>query len=175
VNYSSADSGLYNIEHCHHPTWQTKKHAADLTPYPAKLTPFEPVNGSDTQYSQLHKVIDPHPFKEASISGFLPPQPFKVPAKFLNLGNHTGFWWPTLSELNNMLMNFLGPATRNTASTLRMTRHFARMLCIGPPPEPPVLPIVPDQSTPSITSLAPLIILSPDNFFFVSHSIGGNH
>jgi hypothetical protein len=44
----------------------------------------------------------------------------------------------------------------------------------GPPPEPPVLPLVPEQSTPSITSLAPLIISSPDKLFFISHSIGGS-
>ncbi len=45
----------------------------------------------------------------------------------------------------------------------------------GPPPEPLVTPLVPEQSTPSITSLAPLIILSPDKRFFISHSIGGSH
>ncbi len=42
---SSADSGSYNIEHCRHPTRGTKKHATDLTPYPAEPIPFEPVNG----------------------------------------------------------------------------------------------------------------------------------
>jgi hypothetical protein len=47
---SSVDSGSYNIEHCHHPTWWMKKHAADLTPYPAELIPFEPINGPNTQY-----------------------------------------------------------------------------------------------------------------------------
>jgi hypothetical protein len=100
---SSADCGLYNIEHCHHPTWWLKKHTADLTPYPAELIPFKLIKGPDTQYSRLHKPIDRHPFKEAGISGFLPPQPFKVPAKFFNIDNHTDFWWPTLSELNNNL------------------------------------------------------------------------
>ncbi len=44
----------------------------------------------------------------------------------------------------------------------------------GPPPEPPVLPLAPEQFTPSITSLAPLVILSPDKLFFISHSIGGS-
>ncbi len=63
----SADSGLYNIEHCRHPNWRMKKHAADLTPHPAELIPFEPINGPDTQYSQLCKAIDPHPFKVLNI------------------------------------------------------------------------------------------------------------
>jgi hypothetical protein len=44
-----ADGGSYNIEHCHHPNRQMKKHAADLTPYPAELIPFKPINGPDTQ------------------------------------------------------------------------------------------------------------------------------
>ncbi len=44
-----------------------------------------------------------------------------------------------------------------------------------PPPEPPVLSLVPQQSTPSITPLAPLIILSSDKLFFICHSIGGSH
>jgi hypothetical protein len=45
----------------------------------------------------------------------------------------------------------------------------------GPPPEqPPVSPLVPKQSTPSIMSLATLIISSPDKLFFISHSIGGS-
>ncbi len=97
---SSTDGGSYNIEHCPHPTWRMKKHAADLTHYPVELIPLELINSPNTKYSQLHKAIDPHPFKEAGISGFLPLQPFKVPAKFLNISNHTDFWWPTLSELN---------------------------------------------------------------------------
>jgi hypothetical protein len=45
----------------------------------------------------------------------------------------------------------------------------------GPPPEPPVLQLVPECSTPSITPLAPLIISSSDKLFFISHSIGGSH
>jgi hypothetical protein len=32
----SADSGLYNIEHCHHPNWWMKKYTTDLTPYLAE-------------------------------------------------------------------------------------------------------------------------------------------
>jgi hypothetical protein len=87
----SAGDRSYNIEHCHHPTQQMKKHATDLTPYPAELIPFEPVASPDTQYSQLHKAIDPHPFKEAGISDFLPLQPFTVPTKFINVNNYTDF------------------------------------------------------------------------------------
>jgi hypothetical protein len=48
-----------------------KKHAADLTHYPAELIPFKPINGPDTQYSQLHKAIDPiHSKKQISQASF---------------------------------------------------------------------------------------------------------
>ncbi len=48
------------------------------------------------------------------------------------------------------------------------------MYTAPPPPEPPVLPHAPEHSTPSITSLVPLIISSPDSLLFISHSIGGS-
>jgi hypothetical protein len=172
---SSADGGLYNIEHCHCPTWWMKKHTADLTPYPAELIPFKPINGPDSQYSQLHKAIDPHPFKEAGISGFLPLQPFKVPVKLLNGGNHTDFWWLTLSELNNNVDEFPWSSDKECCKYFADDLPFSPdVMYTGPPWEPPMLPLVPEQSTPSITSLAPLIILSPDKLFFISHSIGGS-
>jgi hypothetical protein len=167
---------LYNIEHCHHPTWRIKKHTADLTPYLAELILFEPINGPDTLYSQLHKAIDPHPFKEAGILGFLPPQQYKVPAKFLNVGNHANFKWPPLSELNDKVDEYPWSSNEEWRKYFEDDTPFPPdVMYTGPPPEPPVLPLVPEQSTPSIMSLAPLIILSPDKIFFISHSIGGSH
>jgi hypothetical protein len=153
-----------------------KKHVADLTPYPAELIPFEPINGPDTKYSQLYKAIEPHPFKEADISGFLPPQPFKVPAKFLNVSNHTDFWWPTLLELNNDVDEFPWSRKEERRKYFEDDTPFCPdIMYTGPPLKPPVSPLVPEQSTPSITSLAPLIISSPDQLFFILHSIGGSH
>jgi hypothetical protein len=173
---NSADGGSYNIEHCHHPTRRMKKHAANLTPYPAELIPFEPVNGPNTQYSQLHKATDPHSFKEAGISGFLPLQPFEVPAKFINVSNYTEFWWLTLSELNNDINKFPWSSNKECHKYFEDDTPFCPdVMYIGPPPEPPVSPLVPEQSTPSIKSLAPLIISSSDKLFFISHSIGGSH
>ncbi len=102
----SAHGGSYNIEHCHHPTQGIKKHDTNLTRYLAEHIPFEPINGPDTQYSCLHKAINPHPFKADGLSGFLPPQPFKVPAKLIDISNYKDFWWPTLSELNNDIKEF---------------------------------------------------------------------
>jgi hypothetical protein len=156
---------LHNIKHCHHPTWRMKKHAADLTPYPAELIPFEPIDGPDTQYSQLHKAIDPHPCKVAGISGFLPPQPFKVSAKFIDISNYTDFWSPTLLKLNNDIKEFPWSNEEERHQYFEdNTPFFPPIMYTGPPPEPPMLPHVPEHSTPSITSLAPLIILSLTNF-----------
>ncbi len=151
-------------------------HVSHPTPYPTELIPFEPINGPNTQYSQLHKAIDPHLFKEAGISGFLPLQQFKVPAKFLNIGNHTDFQWPTLSELNNNVDKFPWSSDEERRKYFEDDTSFSPdVMYTGPPPEPPVLPLVPEQSTPSITSLVQLIILSPDKLFFISHSIGSSH
>ncbi len=172
----SAVGGSYNIEHCYHPTQRMKKHTADLAPYLAELIPFKPIDGPDTQYSQLHKVINPHLFKEAGISGFLPPQPFRVPAKFINVSNYTDFWWPTISELNDDIKEFPWSSDEECRQYFEDDTPFCpSIMYTGAPPEPPVLPHVPEHSTPSITSLAPLIISSSDKLFFLSHSIGGIH
>jgi hypothetical protein len=145
----SADSGFYNIAHCHHPTWHMKKHTADLTPYPAELIPFEPVNGPNTQYSKLYKAIDPHLFKEAGISGFLPPQPFRVPAKFIDVSNYTDFWWPTLSELNDDIEEFPWSNDKECHQYFEDDTQFCQSVMYpGHPPEPPLLPHVSEHSTP---------------------------
>jgi hypothetical protein len=62
----------YEIVHCDNATQKEKKHASGLSPYPAKLIPFQPVDGADTRYGQLYKPIAAHPFKDAGIKGFFP-------------------------------------------------------------------------------------------------------
>jgi hypothetical protein len=79
--------GSYSLEHYHNAAWKEKKHAANLVPYPPELIPFEPVDGADTRYGQLYKPIGANPFKEASIKGFTPPSPFRVPANFIDVGD----------------------------------------------------------------------------------------
>ncbi len=68
----------YKLVHCDNAKQTKKRHASDLSPYPAKLIPFEPVDGADTRYGQLYKPISAQPFKEAGIKGFVPPEPFKL-------------------------------------------------------------------------------------------------
>jgi hypothetical protein len=86
------------------------------------------------------------------------------------------FWWSTLSELNNYIDKFPWSSDKERYQYFEDDAPFCpSVMYTGPPPVPPVSPHVPKHSTPSITSLAPLIILSYDKLFFISHSIGGNH
>ena len=65
----------YELEHCDDNKRIEKKHASYLSPYPAKLIPFQWVDGADTRYGQLYKTISAHLFKEAGIKGLTPIQP----------------------------------------------------------------------------------------------------
>ncbi len=81
---------------------------ADLSPYSAKLIPFEPINGTDTRYGQLYCPIKANPFKEAGLNRFKPPTPFWVSQNFVDVGNFTNFCWPMLSELNDEIIHLHG-------------------------------------------------------------------
>ena len=69
----SLPGASYKIEFCNKPSRRDKKHAADLSPYPPELIPFEPLDSADDRYGQLHKRIGKSPYKEAGIKGFIPP------------------------------------------------------------------------------------------------------
>ena len=43
----------YKLEHSNNNKKIEKKHASDLSPYPAKLIPFQQVNGADTKKDQF--------------------------------------------------------------------------------------------------------------------------
>ena len=43
----SLDGASYRLEHCQSKGKLEKKHASDLSPYPAQLIPFQPVDGAD--------------------------------------------------------------------------------------------------------------------------------
>jgi hypothetical protein len=57
----------YELVHCDNAKHTEKKHASHLSPYPAELIPFEPLDGADIWYGQLYKPISAQPFKEAGI------------------------------------------------------------------------------------------------------------
>ena len=81
-----------------------KSHAAHLSPFPHQLVPFEPLDGPDTAYGQLYKGMEKDPYKDASIQGFQPYEPYReeVAATTLLSVTSTPFpsHFPTLAELN---------------------------------------------------------------------------
>ncbi len=165
--------GSYSIEHCLKPSRIKKKHASDLSPHPAELIPFEPVDGADTHYSQLYKPIRANPFKEAGLEGFNPPTPFCVSQSFLDVGDFKDFRWPTLSKLNN---EFGSDAPwRNETEHQQFMRDdppfLPAVMYNGPSPAPPQTD-TDVFAPPSITSLAPRIISSKDKLFFIAHKLG---
>ncbi len=162
----------YKLEHCSTPNRKEKKHASDLSPYPLELIPFQPLDGPDTQYGQIHKPITAQPFKEAGINEFQPTLPYKVPAWFLTTDQASGFHWPSLLELNDDLLPFPWSSEAehhhylagNTIKTLKAMHT-------GLPPSSP------EYCTPTIPPLNILtwsIIQSSDKLFFISNSIGSN-
>jgi hypothetical protein len=145
---------------------------ADLSPYPAKLIPFEPIDGADTRYGQLYRPIGANPFKEAGLNGFKPPTPFQVSQNFVDVGDFTNFRWPMLSELNDKI---IPPPWRDEDKRRRFMSDnppfSPPIMYNGPPPAPPALPADP-HVPPSITTLVSQIITSADKLFFIAHKIG---
>ena len=163
----------YELEHYDKPSKKEKKHASNLSPYPPELIPFQPVDGADTRYGQLHKPISAHPFKEAGITGFSPIQPFKVAKHILAQTDQcTAFHWPSLSELNDDIALF--PWAHDAEYERYISGDLISTLPVlttGPPPAAPNHSI---PSIPAIHLLTAAIIKSTDHLFFVSHHIGTN-
>lgn len=145
----------YELVHCDIAKRIEKKHASDLSPYPAKLIPFEPVDGADTRYGQLYKPISAQPFKAAAIKGFIPIQPFKIATNLAITDQCAAFHWPSLSKLNDQFAPFPWGSDD----------EFWRYVDGDSHPIPTI---------PAIHLLTAAIISSSDKLFFVSHSIGAN-
>jgi hypothetical protein len=154
------------------PNRKEKKHASSLSPYPIELFPFQPLDGLDTWYGQLHKPITAHPFKDAGINGFNPAFPYNVSAQFLTTDHASDSHWLSLSELNDEVFPYPWLSEEeqhhylagNTITTLPA-------MYTGPPPPGPT------YSTPTIPPLSILTrsnIQSSDKLFFITNSIGPN-
>ena len=181
----------YALEHCLQNTRKTKRHASDLSPFPSQLIPFEPIDGADNRYGQIYKPIQPHPFREAGISGFKPPQPFRhvrlvppttkpivyPPVQYLTTDTMHDFHWPTLSELNDELDPFIVDSIDNDEDTMNTSSDedddvdHATIMYTGPAPAAPA-PNLP--TIPPFPSLIAAIIASTDRLFFISHAIAAN-
>jgi hypothetical protein len=167
---ASLPGASYEIEFVNKPSWRDKKHAANLSPYPPELLPFEPLDSADNRYGKLYKLIGKSPYKEAGLEGFMPPHPFQIASHYVTKGDFRDFHFPTLAESNNELLPF--PWT-DDAERLRILSgdniEEPPVLYNGPPPSCNV-PNPP--SAPPISSLIASIINSLDRLFFILHSLG---
>jgi hypothetical protein len=159
----------YDIKHCSTKK-REKRHAPDLSPYPAELLPLHPLNGADNQYSQINKTILDNPYIQAGIKGFTPPTPCWVPSNFLSANTGLGFHWRTLAELNEDLfpchwdLDTDLPEHQDDDEAMPSPGFY-----MGPPPSTPSYS-APD--VPPTDVLAQRIITSQDRLFFISHAIG---
>ncbi len=162
----------YRLVHCNNDKHMEKKHALDLSLYPAELIPFEPVDGANTQYGQLYKPISAQPFKEAGIKGLFPIQPFKVATNLAIMDRCAAFHWPSLSKLNDQFAPF--PWKINAKFQQYIDGDLIVQLPVMTMGPPPAAPAHSNPTVPAIHLLMASIISSTDKLFFVSHSIGAN-
>ena len=164
------DGSSYRLQHCHRQHAFEKKHAAHLSPYPITLIPFEPLDGPDTQFGQLHRPIRQDPFTEAGVKGFLPIEPFKLPVNFIS-AETSPFHWPSLAELNDELFPFPWTSTDERLLADDLSSESLEVLYTGPPPTPPCSrPFL----VPAVSDLVASIINSSDRLFFIAWAIPGS-
>jgi hypothetical protein len=169
AHHCKLDGPSYEIEHVSIKR-KEKKHALDLSPYPAELITFQPLNGANNQCGQLNRKISDHPYEEAGTKGFTPPNPFRVATNFITTTDALVFKWPTLAKLNKELFPY--PWSYNKEFNEYLSNDSPSTIpgfYTGPPP------LVPNFIAPTIRPsavLAQQIIKSSDKFFFISNSIG---
>ncbi len=163
---ASLPGGSYKLEHVLHQKRRDKKHASALLPYPLEMIPFQPLDGADNCYSQLHLIIGPSPFKEAGLKGFDPPQPFTIPSQFAQHSNFKDFHWPTLAELNDP---FPWHDNKEHWLALEADDDYViqdHVLYMGPPSSPAAYQ---PPRIPPISSLVASIIQLSDKLFLIVH------
>jgi hypothetical protein len=166
----SLSGSLYKIKCVHMPSWCNKKHASDLSLYPPELIPFKPINIAHNCYDQLYRLIVKSPYKEASIKGFMPPQPFQIASHFLTKGDFRDFHFPMLAALTNDVCPFLWLNEGECICVLSGNDfEEAPNLFHGPTPS---LAVPSPPPTPILSSLVASIIGSFDCLFFISLSLG---
>jgi hypothetical protein len=161
---------LYKLEHCSAKK-REKKHASDLSPNPAKLILFQPLDGTNNQYGQLYWKIKEHPYMEAGIKGFTPPTPVAVPIQFLWAREDLSFKWPTLAELNNELFPDLSRPDMDKILKLDNSVVLIPGFHTGPNPSAPSCSV---PMPPPANLLAQHIINIADKLFFISCKIAGS-
>ncbi len=148
-----------------------KKHALDLSPYPAELIAFQPLDGADNQFGQIHWKISDHLYKEAGIKGFTPPNPFRVSANSITTSDTLAFQWPTLAELNDKLCP--RPWSHNEEFNQYLSgdvdsSNIVPGFYTGPPPS---APLCASLTIPPAAVLAQQIIKSSDKLISLSPTV----
>jgi len=186
------DGASYELQHLRHADRKEKKHATDLSPYPEELIAFEPLDGPDNRYGQLHKPISAERFDDAGLHGFLPSNPYRqndedIPSNYLMAKER--FKLPSLSDLNDELDKELWDSDPDAKQwrAAELVHEFVPALHLttanalrqglpdtapGPPPSAPstVKPTIP-----TLSALNAAMIMSADRLFFISIPIGTNN
>jgi hypothetical protein len=166
------EGSSYELAHCLKDGLTLKKHASHLSPFPLPLVPFEPVDGPDNRYGQIHRPIGKTPYSQAGIDGFEPLQPFQLPpaSHYTAAQPARSFHWPSLSELNDEMCPF--PWTSGEMEQVSHDDHddivASSVMYTGPPP---TMPKIQPPNVPSAGVLASQIVKSSDRLFFISHEI----
>jgi len=181
------DGTSYALEHAKLPNRTDKKHASDLSPYPAKLISFEPMDGPDTRYGQLYKPIsstalneDGKTYDEASVHGFTPLSPYRtqdVRSSSILLIPERSFRWPKLLYLKDKFDDEFwesDPDSQQWRAAEVMDEIVPTFFIETAPGTPPAAPSNGVPASPSTNLLNAAMILSEDRLFFVSIPIGTN-
>ena len=154
-----------------------KSHAAHLSPFPCQLIPFKPLDGPDTDYGQLYKALEKDSYKDASIKGFQPYEPYREEVSVTSLLSLTSTplpsCFPTLAELNAEMDDWTvdkrsAIEADNDVYVVAEAYLTPVMLSNPPPPDVPEVhtpPLIGDLSTKLGSSLGRL--------FFISHKTPG--
>jgi hypothetical protein len=116
----------------------------------------------------LYQKFKEHPYKEAGIKGFTPPTPLTISTLSLQTSKDVLFKWPTLAKLNDELFPDLSRINSNEITKSNDLVALAPGIYTGPPPSAPTCLI---PATPSANTLTQHIIISADNYFFMSGKI----
>ena len=170
--------GSYKLRHAHFPSRNEKRHSAHMSPFPAQLIPFEPVDSVDNRFGQIHVPIGKDPYSSACIQGFQPYQPFQVAEGTAVLSvTLVDTTFPSLAELNDELFDWEpGEADRVLSDSDLYTPievYEASIIQPGPQRDPLPMPLA-VPATPSLAELSASIVASRHRLFFISHRLPGS-
>ena len=157
-------SGSYTLQNSTGTT--IKKHGSDLYLCPKELIPFNPINTSDRNFSELNKKMVSNPYEKIRIDGYSPSQPWCAPAAYAKLEKMDPIQYPTfptVEELDNEIDNWpdsVNPFIPSDPTPIQQNNTVPDQDSI------PALPAI--TQTPLSLSL-PALIRSHSKLYFISH------